>query len=101
MRRTNLSPLHALVVRCAEVAQSFGDCSLRLGLGHAARYVLFDAHLRVKREFVRHVTLDVGAISARFDLGKVKPYLAVTFPLDDDTRQIMNAGVTVGFSATP
>jgi len=47
------------------------------------------------------LTLDVGAISARFDLGKLKPYVAVSIPLDDDARQIMSAGVTVGLSATP
>ena len=47
------------------------------------------------------VTLDVAALSARVDLGKVKPYAALTIPLDDDTRQIMNAAITVGLSATP
>jgi hypothetical protein len=40
--------------------------------------------------------INEGAVSARYRAGKVEPYLAVIFPLDHDSNQIINAVVTVG-----
>jgi hypothetical protein len=76
---------------------------LDAGIGYDAGKVLVMAELTnvVLTSDNDNVTLDVAALSVRVDLGKVKPYAAVTIPLDDDTKQIMSAAITVGLCAVP
>jgi hypothetical protein len=40
--------------------------------------------------------VDLGALSARLYLDEVTPYVAVSFPLDHDTNEVMNAVATLG-----
>ena len=61
MRRADLAPLHAFVACRAHVPETLGDGTSRFGLRHAARHVLLDAHLRMERQLVGDVALDVGA----------------------------------------
>lgn len=47
------------------------------------------------------ITLDALAVSARLNAGRVAPYLAAVFPLDNDLRDIFGFMATVGIELRP
>jgi hypothetical protein len=44
--------------------------------------------------------INAGAVSVRFNAGGARPYGALTFPLDDDSHELMNAVLTVGIETS-